>query len=93
MTAACRAEAGEIGSALAHEVGALQLLTSTGEKRQVNSTGVTSLYLLQGFLKQTKGAFMQVGRTCCSITSILQSIGSVKLFLQKFSIVQYCFAF
>lgn len=45
-------------------------LTSRGENRQVNSTGVTSLYLLQGFLKQTKGAFMQIGRTCWSITSI-----------------------
>lgn len=70
MTAACRAEAGEIGSALARAVRALQLLTSRGEKRQVNSTGVISLYLSQGFLKQTKGAFMQVGITCRSITSI-----------------------
>lgn len=57
-------------SALAHEVRPLQLLTSRGEDRQVNSAGVTSLYLLQGFLKHTKGAFIQVGKTCCSITSI-----------------------
>lgn len=33
-------------SALAHEVRPLQLLTSRGEDRQVNSAGVTSLYLL-----------------------------------------------
>lgn len=83
-TTECRAESGEIPSAVAQELRALQPLTARGDNRQVSSTGVTLLYLSQGFLKQTKGAFVQVGRTCCSIISINRKCQTV------FAEVFYC---
>ena len=51
----------------------------------MSSIEVISLYLSEGFLTQTKDAFTQLLRTL--LAPLLQSIASIKLFLQRFSVL------
>lgn len=84
LTAECRAQSGKIGSALACEFKAVQLFRPRDEKRQIGEQHISNITVfLEGFLKQTKDAFMQLLRTL--LAPLLQSIVTVKLFLQRFS--------